>query len=431
VRALARVCEVGLLASDLGIPHSDWPEAARRAALAVQALPGRRLVFGGLREARAGDVLQALAVALRAEWRPVQTAWVLTDRPGLEEWVLLRLLDHPPGSREASLTVQTLAPAQLARLRATGGLGPAELTPLQRRALQFLVTYDYVRYGDVAPEALRLEGVSLRLQEGLARIAPQLPDVNVVVPGLGSPLDYRRAFDGRMVERLAADPPRPLPRPPALPRNCDPVLPGAARPADLSAPHLAAPVRAAPSTVMDAVQLVAGNGVSALCSTGLHSHPLPPAGPTATLADLLRAVEQATAGTWKQVGSVYCLAPDPLVEELKRRQGESQHLGEAAALRLARSLTTRQRDRLRRAGSLPPSALDERQRKTLRLIAAVGFVRYPWLSRDGLDLRDVSLFYLPPEQGNGLPARVGYRFPTVVPLPDGELTMQSFAAPLP
>jgi hypothetical protein len=388
-------------------------------ALVIQRALEKRAVVLACREIPAAEVMEAIALAASAQWRRVGRSWVLTDTPGLEHLVVLSSPVLMKRMVAADKPLEMLTPQQAQVLTTRGTLGPGDLTPRQRQALLSTAQYAYALSGGMAPEALQLQGVYLKLEETRStspNIAPwelriffpsttgesdsliNIPMWNLrVAPATGG---GSGRFTPPSLRSLSAAPSRATAV--GVPARLD------------DDPRLAVPVRLTVRWVSQAAQEVGKAApVNLVISTALERRPIHLETNQPSARELLEAMARATGGSWRLLGSIYVLQPEDAVERVARLEPEFQQQWLQAALAgVQQGLDRRQREILRETGRLLPGQITRKQKDNLKWVAYIAFASQPDIAIEALDLKGVQLQYHVPDPKPTVPRQVQFVLPT-------------------
>jgi hypothetical protein len=429
------------LATGAVLVQPTWDEAAEpdtsEIGLAVQGNLHHLPVLAACRAVPAAELMEALELATAAKWRRTGRVWVLTDTPGLEDLAVLPGKVRSKRESEATAPLKTLTPEQAQLLMARKTLLPEDLTPVQRQALLAAAQYNYLSSGgDIAPEALQLQGVYLKL-EGPPENKPEAaPDLGIVfpmtdrlnngIPWISIPIENIRVAPAPIGANPRLAPPSPrLPEPAPLggrPR-------GDARYRE--DPVLAVPVRLTkPSVLTGAHRVASSTGANLVVSTEFESRLLFENARELPAWEILQAIEQATGGAWRVLGSTYVLQTDPTLERLaldkaaqetdpdlerlarSRTSAQQQQWLVIAAASVQQGIDRRQKEILRERGRLLPGQITQKQKDSLKWVAYIAFASQPDIAVEALDLKGVQLKYHVPDPKPSVPRQVQFVLPT-------------------
>jgi hypothetical protein len=385
------------------------------------------VVVGQCRDAPVARVMEALEFATNAEWRSTRGAWVLTRSPGLETLMALPPEELRRRCEDGLRTLRVLTPAQAARLARGGALLPADLTAGQRRGLLTAIQCEYLRTfreGDrtiqLSPEALQLQEVYLKLQNGGTTNDSPLREIGVFAP---SPYGDDRSFteiDTRLTNVGHIEFPLP-------PRQLMPSLVGSYSPSrsmkrslgeektyreDAKLDRAVHPKEATVAEVVHAV--VRDTEADLLLTTVFAKREVQLPQETPTAREAFQAIERATGGSWRRVDGLYVLQPNPTLERIAQ-------VGEMVRRRwiwsgpkeVQRLIGRREREQLQASGKLLPRHLSPQQREALRWAAHVAFALLPDIDPQALTLHGVEIALQTIHTPTGDRQQLAYLFPTV------------------
>lgn len=399
-----------------GIEVAARPDGRKTAFIVPSPLGLQRAVVA-LNDVPVGDVLEAVEVVSSTSWKAVGATWVLTRTQENAEGQVLLPDEQDERNIPKEMPLRHLSTPQAQVLTRTGMLLPEQLSFQQREALIGIVRRLLVGPGGYAPEAQSLQGVFLELGAEQRPTGEIVVELGIRVPtwdgGLATPLSL--IVQGVRLPPASSGPVRFHPRPqliPLGPQREGPVPDG--NRADLPTDkRLDAQVSLRSATVARAIEAAArASNINVFASTQFNYWPVRFTQSRNTARDLLQHAARTAGGTWRRVGNIYVLRPDPDLERLVSVPVEVRRRWLlAAAERLQGSLTARQLGILRKLTRLEPEELSERQRTQMKWLAKVAFVNRAAIVIDALNLKGVAIVYSP-SADRGAGGRVSYQFPT-------------------